>query len=137
MEHFPEPIILTYDRPLCKKCIPEYIAQQKGDKTSSTPVPGMSSLALNNFQSEKSQISRCLDRISNFKRDFRNIEQEIAEREKASDTYVEDLPPLLNSMFEKLEELVTEAESRFENKIIQIVRNQQQNIEDDINKKLP
>lgn len=48
-----------------------------------------------------------------------------------------DLPPLLNNMFDKLEELVTEAESRFENKIIQIVRNEQQNIEDDINKKLP
>jgi len=38
----------------------------------------MNSLALNAFQSEKSQIARCLDRISNFRRDFRNIEQEIA-----------------------------------------------------------
>lgn len=25
LEHFPEPIILTCDKPLCKKCIPEYI----------------------------------------------------------------------------------------------------------------
>lgn len=127
---------MTYDRPLCKKCIPEYIAKQKGDKAGAQ-MPGMNSLALNAFQSEKSQIARCLDRISNFRRDFRNIEQEIAEREKSSDVYVNDLPPLLKNMFDKLEELVTEAESRFENKIIQIVRNEQQNIEDDINKKLP
>jgi hypothetical protein len=29
LEHFPEPIIMTMDRPLCKKCIPEYIAKQQ------------------------------------------------------------------------------------------------------------
>lgn len=29
----------------------------------------------------------------------------------------------MNSMFDKLEELVNEAETRFENKILQIVRN--------------
>lgn len=50
---------------------------------------------------------------------------------------MKDLPPLMNSMFDKLEELVNEAERRFENKILQIVRNQQRNIEDDIRTKLP
>lgn len=43
----------------------------------------------------------------------------------------------MGSMFDKLEELVTEAEGRFENKILQIVKNQQRNIEDDIRTKLP
>lgn len=43
----------------------------------------------------------------------------------------------MNSMFDKLEELVNEAESRFENKILQIVKNQHRNIEDDIRTKLP
>jgi hypothetical protein len=43
----------------------------------------------------------------------------------------------MNSLFDKLEELVAEAESRFENKILQIVKNQQRNIEDDIKTKLP
>lgn len=58
-------------------------------------------------------------------------------RETHSQEYLKDLPPIMTSMFDKLEELVSEAESRFENKIIQIVRNQQKNIEDDISKKLP
>jgi hypothetical protein len=40
-------------------------------------------------------------------------------------------------MFEKLEELVKQGESRFKNKIFQIVRNQQKNIQDDMKTKLP
>jgi hypothetical protein len=28
-EHFPEPIIMFLEKPLCKKCIPEYIIKQK------------------------------------------------------------------------------------------------------------
>jgi len=65
------------------------------------------------------------------------LDQEIQDREKFSEAFVKDLPPLMNSMFDKLEELVNEAERRFENKILQIVRNQQRNIEDDIRTKLP
>ena len=61
--------------------------------------------------------------ISNYKRDFRILGEEIAEREKFSETFVKDLPPLMNSMFDKLEELVSEAEHRFEHKIVQVVRN--------------
>ena len=75
--------------------------------------------------------------MANFKRDFRILDQEIADREKFSESFLKDLPPLVNSMFDKCEELVTEAERRFENKILQIVRNQQRNIEDDIRTKLP
>lgn len=56
--------------------------------------------------------------ISNYKRDFRILGEEIAEREKFSETFVKDLPPLMNSMFDKLEELVSEAEHRFEHKIV-------------------
>lgn len=79
---------------------------------------GMNSLALNAYQSEKSQISRSLERMANFKRDFRILDQEIADREKFSEAFLKDLPPLMNSMFDKCEELVTEAERRFENKIL-------------------
>lgn len=78
----------------------------------------MNSLALNAYQSEKSQISRSLERMANFKRDFRILDQEIADREKFSEAFLKDLPPLMNSMFDKCEELVTEAERRFENKIL-------------------
>lgn len=28
LEHFPEPIIMTSEKPLCKKCIPEYISSK-------------------------------------------------------------------------------------------------------------
>ena len=72
---------------------------------------------MNQYQSEKSQISRSLERLGNFKRDFRILESEIAEREKFSESYVKDLPPLMSSLFEKLEELVAESEHRFEHKI--------------------
>ena len=27
--HFPEPIIFYMDKPLCRKCVPEYIKQQQ------------------------------------------------------------------------------------------------------------
>ena len=98
---------------------------------------GINSLALNAYQSEKSQISRSLEKIKNFRHDFRKLDQEINKREEFSEVFLKDLPPLMNSMFDNLEELVNEAESRFENKILQIVKNQHRNIEDDIRTKLP
>ena len=136
---------MTYDKPLCKKCIPEYISSKQKpqsemsqqQKMNNARLLGMGSLALNQFQSEKSQISRSLERISNLKRDFRILDSEIQEREKFSETFVKDLPPLMSSMFDKLEELVQEAEHRFEHKIVQVVRQQQRNIEEDIKTKLP
>jgi prefoldin subunit 5 len=84
---------------------------------------GLNSLALNMFQTEKSQISRSLERLNMFKRDLRNMQEDIKQREDQSKEYLEQLPPLMNSMFEKLEELVKQAEARFKNKIFQIVRN--------------
>ena len=65
---------------------------------------GINSMALNAYQSEKSQISRSLERLSNFKRDFRYLADEIADREKASESYLTDLPPIMTSMFDKLDE---------------------------------
>lgn len=47
------------------------------------------------------------------------------------------LTPLMSSMFEKLEELQIQGEQKFKNKIFQIVRNQQKNIQDDMKIKLP
>jgi hypothetical protein len=38
---------------------------------------------------------------------------EIIEREKASQNYLQELPTLMNSLFDQLGELVDEAESRF------------------------
>ena len=31
-EHFPEPIIFNADKPMCKKCIPEFVAKQNKSK---------------------------------------------------------------------------------------------------------
>ena len=47
------------------------------------------------------------------------------------------LTPLMNSMFEKLGDLVMQGEQKFKNKIFQIVRNHQKNIQDDMKIKLP
>jgi len=78
---------------------------------------GINTMALNAYQSEKSQISRSLERLANFRRDFRYLNDEITDREKASAIFLEELPPLMNSMFEKLDEQALEAETRFKNKI--------------------
>ena len=84
---------------------------------------GMSSFVLNPYSTEKSLISKSLSRITNFKSTFRYLNDEIKEREKASENYLKELPPLMNSLFEQLDELVDEAESRFQDKILHIVRN--------------
>ena len=47
------------------------------------------------------------------------------------------LTPLMNSMLDKLDELQQQGEQKFKNKIFQIVRNQQKNIQDDMKIKLP
>ena len=47
------------------------------------------------------------------------------------------MTPLMNSMFDKLEELQIQGELKFKNKIFQIVRNQQKNIKEDMENKLP
>jgi hypothetical protein len=84
---------------------------------------GINTMALNAYSSEKSMISRSLERLSNFKRDFRYLNDEINDREKASESFLNDLPPLMNSMFDKLEEMAEQADGKFKNKIFQIVRN--------------
>lgn len=43
----------------------------------------------------------------------------------------------MENMFETLEELVQQSETKFKNKIFQIVRSQQKSIQDDIRNKLP
>jgi len=78
---------------------------------------GINTMALNAYQSEKSMISRSLERLSNFKRDFRYLNDEINDREKGSESFLNDLPPLMNSMFDKLDELAEQADAKFKNKI--------------------
>ena len=78
---------------------------------------GINTMALNAYQSEKTMVSRSFERLTNFKRDFRYLNEEIQDREKASESFLKDLPPLMNSMFEKLDELAVQAESKFKNKI--------------------
>jgi len=78
---------------------------------------GMNSMALNAYSSEKSQISKSIERLNNFKSDFRYLQEEITDREKASHEYLSELPPVMNEMFDKLDELVDQAEQRFKNKI--------------------
>lgn len=33
-EHFPEPILYFFDKPLCKKCLPKYLENNKGKNRS-------------------------------------------------------------------------------------------------------
>lgn len=98
---------------------------------------GLNSLALNMYQTEKNQISRSLERLNMFRRELAYMQDDIKQRQDQSSEYLDQLPPLMTSMFEKLEELVKQGESKFNNKIFQIVRNQQKNIQDDMKTKLP
>jgi len=80
-------------------------------------------MALNAYQTEVTQISRSLDLMNNFRKEFRMMHEDIREREELSSTNTKVLPPLMNSIFDKLEELVNQAEEKFRNKIFQVVRN--------------
>ena len=144
--HFPEPIMMFKDKPLCKKCIQEEFAQQQAQfrkmshtqhAMSNAKLLGLQHRPLLEFQSEKQKISRSLHRLDNFKKSFRYIEDDIKQRETMSAEHMRILTPLMNSMFDKLEELQIQGEQKFKNKICQIVRNQQKLIQDDMKIKLP
>lgn len=62
------------------------------------------------FTSEKQKITRSVQRLDNFKKQFRYIEDDIKQREQMSAEHMRILTPLMNSMFDKLEELVTQGE---------------------------
>ena len=64
---------------------------------------GINSMAVNAYQSEKNQISRSLEKISDFKKECRYYEEELKEREKEADSYLQDLPGLMSGMFDYLE----------------------------------
>jgi|APCry1669189241_1035207.scaffolds.fasta_scaffold13093_2 hypothetical protein len=124
-EHFPEPILfgVADGQFVCKKCIPEYIAKQNQSnggtalthqqKMNNARMLGMGSHVLNPYSTEKTLISKSITRLTNFKSTFRYLNDEILEREKASQNYLRELPPLMNSLFDQLDELVDEAENRF------------------------
>jgi hypothetical protein len=110
-EHFPEPILFSLvDKSLCKKCIPDFIAKKnesKGEtvltheqKMNNARMLGLGSMVMNPYSTEKTLISKSLSRLTNFKSTFRYLNDEIKEREKASQNYLKELPTLMNSLFD-------------------------------------
>lgn len=85
--HFPEPIMMFKERPLCKKCIQEQFEEQKRQMThtqramSSVKMLGLNNRMLTEYQGEKQKISRSLQRLDNFKKHFRYIQDDIRQRE--------------------------------------------------------
>lgn len=69
---------------------------------------GINSMALNAYQSEKNMISKSLERISDFKKDTEYFEMDLQERETQADTYLAELPVLMNGMFDALDNMVLE-----------------------------
>ena len=76
-EHFPEPIMMIQDKPLCRKCIQLQFAFQKQrmNKMSHTQQAmtnvnflGLANRPLQEFQSEKQKITRSIQRLDNFKK---------------------------------------------------------------------
>lgn len=83
---------------------------------------GIKTMALNVYQTEKTQISRSLDHIQKFNRELRYMGEGITESEAESVKHLRELPPLHNSLFDKLDESCRSSEQKFRNKIFQIVR---------------
>jgi hypothetical protein len=61
---------------------------------------GLGSMVMNPYSTEKTLISKSLSRLTNFKSTFRYLNDEIKEREKASQNYLKELPTLMNSLFD-------------------------------------
>ena len=92
------------ERSLCKKCVPEYIesnmrerrqaTNQSGEPNTSPDnqmdarMAGIKTMALNVYQTEKTQISRSLDHISKFNRELRYMGDGIMESEAESVKYL-------------------------------------------------
>ena len=72
---------------------------------NSAKMLGLARPTMHEFQSEKQKITRSLQRLDNFKKHFRYIEDDIKQREQMSAEHMRILTPLMNSMFDKLEEL--------------------------------
>lgn len=51
-------------------------------------------------------IAKSLDKISEFKKDYRYFKNEIEEREQEAETYLKQLPEQMSEMFDHLEILV-------------------------------
>ena len=112
--HFPEPIMMFKEKPLCKICITEQFTDQQAQfkKMSHTQqamnnakLLGITHRPYQEYQSEKQKITKSLQRLDNFKKQFRYIEDDIKQREQMSAEHMRILTPLMNSMFDKLEEL--------------------------------
>ena len=127
------------DKPLCKRCISEQFAGQmaKSGNKSNQAMGFAKEMQIDQHQTEKQKIMRSLARINDFKKNFRYMHEDINQREEMSEEYMKILTPLMESMFNKLEELTMHSEQKFKNKIFQIVRNQQKNCQDDMKIKLP
>jgi hypothetical protein len=78
-------------------------------------------MAMQAYQAEKSMISRSVERISGLKRDVEYYEEEITERDKNADSYLSDLPALMDKMFDSLETMVEESEETFGKEIKGVV----------------
>lgn len=120
--HFPEPIIFHTDRPICRQCLPELLEhqyQQKKKKNGFNQnqinhfanLLGISSVAMNPYQSQKQMISRCLDKIQEFRKDQFYFQIELKDREEQAEKHLALLPTQMSDMFTHLEELVNSQES--------------------------
>lgn len=105
-KHFPEPIIyMSEGKPLCRKCIPEYLEKVKKSKKTEDGKQDdqqiVQMLGLTGFQgltmytSEKNMINKCLLKIDDFKGEFRYLHDEIEERAEESKDNLENLPELM------------------------------------------
>ena len=108
-------MFLDNEKSLCKKCVPEYIeenmklqrkalAEDPDQQINAGRMAGINNMALNAYQTEKSQISRSLDNVAKFNKELRYMQDGIKETEIDSNRFLRELPTLLNALFDKLEQ---------------------------------
>lgn len=79
------------------------LAEDPDQQINAGRMAGINNMALNAYQTEKSQISRSLDNVAKFNKELRYMQDGIKETEVDSNRFLRELPTLLNALFDKLE----------------------------------
>lgn len=109
--HFPEVILYHFDKPVCRKCLPELLQQKgkgfnEGQLKDIFSMLGMNEAVLNTYSTEKNLISRTLQKVDDIKRGVKYQKLELEERKNESDKYLKELPKQMDAMFKHLNGLV-------------------------------
>lgn len=146
-KHFPEPIIMfQQNAPHCKKCIHDSFRKQNSKSKALNPQQvkaiaaqmGFKFTENEEFRSEKAALQRIEERLNQFEAYYKNyIEPEISKREERVVRELEEIPKLMEGIFEHLAGLLEKAEDDFKENVSLVVQEEKEKIQALRNKSLP